>query len=98
MDNDYEFILLRKFNVNLFKLPAKNIMGAKGHWLNSWKDNFWAGTARAKRREPAGQSQGREADGRVHQQRRERVREVLRGEEKEPVRGEDLRQRTRYSG
>ena len=43
MDDDYEFILLRKFNVNLFKLPAKNIMGAKGHLLNSWKDNFWAG-------------------------------------------------------
>ena len=40
---DYEYILLRKNNVNLFKLPTRNVLGTKGHYLNSWKDNFWAG-------------------------------------------------------
>ena len=43
MEDDYEFVLLRKNNVNLFKLPTRNILGTKGHYLNSWKENFWAG-------------------------------------------------------
>lgn len=43
MEDDFEYTLLRKNNVNLFKLPTRNILGAKGHYLNSWKNKIWVG-------------------------------------------------------
>jgi len=35
------YIVLRKENVNLFRLPQVNV--GKGHYLDSWKDKIWIG-------------------------------------------------------
>ena len=35
------YIVLRKENVNLFRLPQVNV--GKGHFLDSWKDKIWRG-------------------------------------------------------
>ena len=38
---DKSYIILRKENVNVFKMPTINI--GKGHYLDSWKDKIWVG-------------------------------------------------------
>lgn len=35
------YSILRKENVNLFRLPQVNV--GKGHFLDSWKDKIWRG-------------------------------------------------------
>ena len=35
------YIVLRKENVNVFRLPQVNV--GKGHFLDSWKDKIWRG-------------------------------------------------------
>lgn len=35
------YTILRKENVNLFRLPQVNV--GKGHFLDSWKDKIWRG-------------------------------------------------------
>ena len=35
------YIILRKENINVFKMPTINI--GKGHYLDSWKDKIWVG-------------------------------------------------------
>ncbi len=35
------FVLLRKENINLFRLPTVGV--GKGHYLDSWKEKIWIG-------------------------------------------------------
>lgn len=40
------YVILRKENVNLFRLPQVNV--GKGHFLDSWKDKIWRGDLQIK--------------------------------------------------
>ena len=40
------YVVLRKENVNVFRLPQVNV--SKGHYLDSWKDKIWRGNVHIK--------------------------------------------------
>lgn len=44
------YVVLRKENVNVFRLPQVNV--TKGHFLDSWKDKIWRGNVHIKTDDP----------------------------------------------